>query len=124
MRWHDDVPADLASVREAFGRDVYEEARELIAALPGDPMAGDWLVRHDVTGDLSTCRKVKFGPDEVDEHGDNLGAALRLVYRLVPSNTDVQKVEILVVARRRDLEAYVLAAARLKDLDEADDSVE
>lgn len=112
LRWHDDVPADLAEVRTQYGQDVFAEARRLVTALPGDPLLGDWLDRH-ATGDLSTCRKVRFGPDEVDERGANLGPSLRLVYRLLPSNTDVQQVEILSVARRRDLEAYAIAAARL-----------
>jgi hypothetical protein len=113
LRWHDDVPGDLAAVRSHYGVEAFEEARSLITSLPGDPLVGDWLDRHDTTGDLSTCRKVKFGPDEVGEDGANLGPALRLVYRLVPSNRDAQKVEVLAVARRRDLEAYVLAADRL-----------
>lgn len=113
LRWHDDVPADLAAIRERYGDAAFEEARRLIAALPGDPLRGDWLERHGDTGDLSACRKVAFGPDEMDDEGRNLGPALRLVYRLLPANTDVQRVEVLVVAPRRDLEAYAVAAARL-----------
>ena len=113
LRWHDDVPGDLAAVKAHYGLAVFAQARALVTSLPGDPLLGDWLDRHDATGDLSTCRKVKFGPDEVDENGANLGPALRLVYRLLPSNHDVQKVEVLAVARRRDLEAYVLTADRL-----------
>lgn len=113
LRWHDDVPGDLAAVRANFGVDAYEQARQLVASLPGVPLLGDWLDRHDATGDLSTCRKVKFGPDELDRDGVNLGPSLRLVYRLLPSNHDAQQVEILAIARRRDLEAYVLAADRL-----------
>lgn len=115
LRWHDDVPADLAAVKARYGREAFEEARRLVASLPGDPLRGDWLQRHGTTGDLSACRKVKFGPDEADDAGVNLGPALRLVYRLLPSNTDIQQVEILAVAPRRDLEAYAIAAARLAD---------
>jgi hypothetical protein len=117
LRWHDDVPGDLATVRGRYGTQAFEEARRLVASLPGDPLLGDWLARHDTTGDLSTCRKVAFGPDEFDDAGANLGPALRLVYRLLPSNTTLQQVEVIAIARRRDLEAYALAAA---GLDEAD----
>ena len=113
LRWHDDVPADLRGVREQFGQEVFEQARQVIAALPGDPLLGDWLTDHDATADLSTCRKVKLGPDELTPDGVNLGPALRLVYRLLPSNTDAQQVEVLCIAPRRDLIAYAVASARL-----------
>jgi hypothetical protein len=36
------------------------------------------------------------------------------VYRLLPSNTDVQQVEVLCIAPRRDLIAYAAAVARLQ----------
>lgn len=114
LRWHDDVPSDLAAVRRAFGAAVLEQARQLIVSLTADPLRGDWLEHHP-TGDLSSCRKVKFGPDEVDDNGTNLGPALRLVYRLVPSNTEPPEIEVLAVAPRRNLEAYAIAAARLRD---------
>lgn len=118
LRWHDDVPADLAAVKARYGRDAFEEARRLVASLPGNPLLGDWLERHGATGrDLSTCRNLEFGPDEVNDAGVNLGPSLRLIYRLLPSNTDVQQVEVLAVARRRDLEAYAIAAVRLADAD-------
>jgi hypothetical protein len=115
LRWHDDVVADLRRVRDGFGEDALAQARRLIASLPGDPLLGDWLTDTAGTGDLSTCRKVKLGPDEITPDGTNLGPALRLVYRLLPSNTDAQVVEILVMARRQDLEAYLLASRRLAE---------
>lgn len=113
LRWHDDIPADLRSVRASFGDKAFAQVRELIAQLPGDPLFGEWLTDHAATGDLSACRKVKFGPDEIADDGSNLGPALRLVYRLNPSNTDPLQVEILCVAPRRDLIAYAVASARL-----------
>lgn len=118
-RWHDDVPADLAAVKVRYGSEAFNEARRLVASLPGDPLLGDWLALHGSTGDLSACRKVKFGPDEIDASGVNLGPALRLIYRLLASNTDAQQVEILAVSGRRDLEAYAIAAARLVDRPDA-----
>lgn len=114
LRWHDDLPADLRRVRELFGEAAFARARDAITALPGDPLLGDWLTDHASTGDLSVCRKVKFGPDEVTSDGTNLGPALRLVYRLLPSNTDARQIEVLCVAPRRDLIAYAVAAARLQ----------
>jgi hypothetical protein len=114
LRWHDDVPADLASVKRSFGTETFAEARSLIEDLPGDPLLGDWLERHEATGDLSDCRKVKFGPDELAEDGTSLGPALRLIYRLLPSNHDPQTVEVLAVAPRRDLVAYYLASQRIR----------
>jgi hypothetical protein len=113
LRWHDDVPDDLRRVRDIYGDPALAQARELIIALPGDPLLGDWLTEHAATGDLSSCRKVRFGPDEVTSDGTNLGPALRLVYGLLPSNTDPQQVEVLCVAPRRDLIAYAIAAARI-----------
>lgn len=113
LRWHDDVPADLASVKGSFGDATFAEARALIESLPGDPLLGDWLEHRGGTGDLSDCRTVKFGPDEVADDGAQLGPALRLVYRLLPSNHDRQMVEVIAVAPRRDLVAYYLASLRL-----------
>jgi hypothetical protein len=114
-RWHDDVPADLRRVRERFGEEAFTQARQMITSLPGDPLLGDWLTDRPGTGDLSTCRKVKLGPDEITPDGTNLGPVLRLVYRLLPSNTDARQVEVLCIAPRRDLIAYAVAAARLRD---------
>ena len=114
LRWHDDVVADLRRVRAHLGEEPFERARQVIASLPGDPLLGDWLTGHPTTGDLSTCRKVKLGPDEIAPDGTNLGPSLRLVYRLLPSNTDVQQVEVLSIGPRRDLIAYAVAAARLR----------
>lgn len=114
LRWHDDVVADLRGVRERFGEHAFEHARQVITSLPGDPLLGDWLTAHPGTGDLSTCRKVKLGPDEIAPDGTNLGPSLRLGYRLLPSNTDVQQVEVLSIALRCDLIAYAVAAARLR----------
>lgn len=113
LRWHDDVPADLRKVRELFGQAAFD-VREVITALPGDPLLGEWLTDHADTGDLSACRKVRLGPDEITPEGTNLGPALRLVYRLLPSNTDARQVEVLSVGPRRDLIAYAVAAARLQ----------
>jgi hypothetical protein len=114
LRWHNDLPDDLNRVRQIYGETAFAQARQIITALPGDPLLGDWLTDHASTGDLSTCRKVKFGPDEVTAEGTNLGPALRLVYRLLPSNTDARQVEVLCIAPRRDLIAYAVAAARLQ----------
>jgi hypothetical protein len=114
LRWHDDVPADLRRVRERFGEEAFAHARQLITSLPGDPLLGDWLTDRPGTGDLSSCRKVKLGPDEITPDGTNLGPSLRLVYRLLPSDTDVQQVEVLCIAPRRDLIAYAVAVARLQ----------
>lgn len=114
LRWHDDVPAELRGVRERFGEAAFAQARQVITSLPGDPLLGDWLTDHPGTGDLSACRKVKLGPDEITPDGSNLGPSLRLVYRLLPSNTEIRIVEVLCVAPRRDLVASAVAAARLR----------
>jgi len=114
LRWHDDLPGDLSRVREIYGEAAFAQARQIITALPGDPLRGDWLTDHASTSDLSTCRKVKLDPDELTSEGTNLGPALRLIYRLLPSNTDAQQVEVLCIAPRRDLIAYAVAAARLQ----------
>ena len=112
LRWHDEVVTDLRRVREQFGVEAFAQARQVVESLPGDPLLGDWLTDHAATGDLSTCRKVKLGPDEIAPDGTNLGPALRLVYRLLPSNTDAQQVEVLSIGPRRDLIAYAVAAGR------------
>jgi hypothetical protein len=118
LRWHEAVVSDLKAIKAEYGPDVVEQARQLVIGLPGDPLLGEWLENQAGTGDLSTCRKVKFGPDEINETGVNFGPALRLVYRLLPSNTNVQQLEILAIGRRRDLEAYGIAAARLHQPEE------
>ena len=114
VRCHDDLPAHLRRVRETYGEAAFAQAREVIAALPGDPFLGDWLTDHVSTGDLSTCRKVRLGLDEIAPDGTNLGPALRLVYGLLPSNTEARQVEVLCVTPRRELIAYAVAAARLE----------
>jgi len=114
LRWHDAVVDDLRRVRSQFGDEAFAQSRRVIASLPGDPLLGDWLTEHAQTGDLSTCRKVKLGPDEITPDGVNLGPSLRLVYRLLPSNTDARQVEVLCIGPRRDLIAYALAAERLQ----------
>jgi len=114
LRWHDAVVDDLRRVRKQFGDEAFAQARQVIASLPGDSLLGDWLTEHAQTGDLSTCRKVKLGPDEITADGINLGPSLRLVYRLLPSNTDARQVEVICIGPRRDLIAYAVAAARLQ----------
>lgn len=104
----------MRSVREVHGQAAFAHAREVTSALPGDPLLGDCLTDHAASGDLSTCRKVRFGPDEITSAGTNLGLALRLVDRLLPSDTDARQVEVLCVAPRRDLIAQAVAAARLE----------
>jgi hypothetical protein len=118
LRWHEAVVSDLKTIKAEYGPAVFEQTRQLVIGLPGDPLLGEWLENQPGTGDLSACRKVKFGPDEINQAGVNFGPALRLVYRLLPSNTDVQQLEILAIGRRRDLEAYGIAAARLRGADE------
>jgi ATP-dependent DNA helicase RecG len=114
-RWRRSRRAEsVRRVRERFGEEAFAHARQLITSLPGDPLLGDWLTDRPGTGDLSSCRKVKLGPDEITPDGTNLGPSLRLVYRLLPSSTDVQQVEVLCIAPRRDLIAYAVAVARLQ----------
>ena len=113
LRWHDEVVTDLRHVRAQFGVEAFAQARRVVASLPGDPLLGEWLTEHAATGALSTCRKVKFGPDEIAADGTNLGPVFRLVYRLLPSNTDARQVEVLSIDPRRDLIAYAVAAARM-----------
>ena len=115
LRWHDAVVDDLRQIPDQFGDEAFAQARQVIASLPDDPLLGDWLTDHAQTGDLSTCRKVRLGPDDISPDGINLGPSLRLVYRLLPSNTDAHQVEVLCIAPRRDLIAYAVAAARLQE---------
>jgi len=115
LRWHDDVPADLRHVRELFQEEAVAQVRRAITSLPGDPLFGDLLTDHAGTGDLATRRKVKLGSDSITSDGTNLGPKLRLVSRLLPSNTAVQQVEVLCIAPRRDLIAYAVDAARLQE---------
>ena len=116
LRWHEAVVDYLRRVRNQFGDETFAQARRLIASLPGEPLLGDWLTEHAGTGDLSTCRKVKLGPDEFTPDGTTLGPTLRLVYRLLPSNTtDVQQVEVLCIGPRRDFITYAVAATRLQE---------
>ena len=114
-RWHDAVVDDLRRVHNQFEDEAFAQARQLITSLPNEPLLGTWLTEQAGTGDLSTCRKVKLGLDEITPDGDNLGPSLRLVYRLLPSNTDVHQVEVLCTGPRRELIAYAVAAARLQE---------
>lgn len=69
---------------------------------------GEWLDVDERIGDLSTCRKIKFGPD----HGR--GPIYRLVYRLLPDSYEPVQVEIVAIGPKEDLVAGALAAARIR----------
>lgn len=113
IAWREPVAADVAALVRAYGPTVKALVAAVIADVKADPRLGDWLGYHPDTGDLSDCRKVRFGPHEYDATGADLGPALRFVYRLRPSNTDVDRIEIVAVAPRRALLAYHLASQRL-----------
>jgi len=93
-----DVKADLSGLdatllAEAFGH---------MASLKDKPLLGQPLGDHPDVGDLSDCRKIYFDK-----------ARRRVIYRVVPDETDPKAVEIIVVGRRADFRVYYDAVRRL-----------
>ena len=93
-----DVKADLSGLDttllvEAFGH---------MASLKDEPLLGQRLGDHPDVGDLSDCRKIYFDK-----------ARRRVVYRLVPDESEPKAVEIIVVGHRADLHVYYEAVRRL-----------
>jgi hypothetical protein len=104
IAWQPQAPADL---RERITEPWRADVAQILVQLKRDPKLGDWLGGDARTGDLSDCRKMKFGPDR------GRGPVYRLVYRLLPDNYAPTQVEIVAIGSKADLEAYALAAARL-----------
>lgn len=65
------------------------------------------LRTHPTMGDLSDCRKLYF-----DERKD-MPPRWRIVYRLLPDETQPRSVDIVSIGRRAHADAYLLAARRL-----------
>lgn len=104
IAWQPAAPGD---VEHSVDPEHLGELARVLVALKHRPRMGEWLDVDDRTGDLSDCRKIKFGPDE------GRGPIYRLVYRLLPDNYAPAQVEIVAIGRRADLVAYVMAATRL-----------
>jgi len=104
IAWQPQAPGD---VRNHVDPAWHGEVGRILVALKSDPKLGEWLHADTRTGDLSDCRKVKFGPD------DGRGPRYRLVYRLLPDRYAPTTVEIVAIGPRDQMLAYAVAATRL-----------
>lgn len=89
-------------------RDV---AWDLLDHLRDAPRYGKPLEARVGTGDLSTARSLyvlDFEQQRID-----WPPAYRIVYRLLPSEDEPRKVQVIWAGRRDDLEVYRVAARRL-----------
>jgi hypothetical protein len=89
----------------------YDVAWELLDHLQEQPRFGKPLEHNPAMGDLSDARSlyvIDFEEQKVD-----WPPRYRIVYRLLPSECDVQRVQIIWAGGRDDLEVYRTAARRL-----------
>ncbi len=83
----------------------------LLDHLKAQPRFGKPLEANTTTGDLSDSRSlyvIDF-EEELIEHPP----PYRIVYRLIPSEKNVEKVQVVWAGERDDLEVYRTAARRL-----------
>jgi hypothetical protein len=73
---------------------------------------GKQLGDRHVSGDLAGTRRLKF--DLAGQRPERF----RVVYRLLPDESDADTVEIISVGRRGGHAVYLAAVARLSELDE------
>jgi hypothetical protein len=78
------------------------EAAKFLLQLERAPLFGEKLGEHAEVGDLSDCRKIYFDK-----------ARHRIVYRVLPNERRPQRVEVIVIGPRAELEAYTEAIRRL-----------
>jgi hypothetical protein len=89
-------------------RDV---AWDLLDHLREAPRYGKPLEAHATTGDLSAARAlyvIDFERKQID-----WPPPYRIVYRLLPSEANPEKAQVIWAGRRDDLEVYRVAARRL-----------
>lgn len=77
--------------------------RDLVAGL----VQGTPLNENTVTGDLTDCAKIYFGPGNPPSH--------RIVYRTLPDQA-FEVLEVVAIEARDELYVYLLAAQRLHRL--------
>lgn len=99
-----DQRADYASLPNEALR---VEALRHLAKLKRRPLLGQPLRDHPTMGDLTGCRKLYF-----DERSD-VPPRWRIVYRVLPTESEPRSVEVISIGRRAYAEAYDVAAKRL-----------
>ena len=101
-----EVADDLASLSPALLRAV----RALLPALRTEPLRQSLPLDYDSRiGNLGDCRKVYF-----DESAAIRPAGYRIVLRLLPDEEHPERIQIVSIGPRANLEAYRRAAARLE----------
>lgn len=89
-----------------------EVARELLDHLRDQPRYGKPLEPRPETSELASARSlyvIDFAQQQI-----SWPPPYRIVYRLLPSERQVQKAQVIWAGRRDDLEVYRTAARRLR----------
>jgi hypothetical protein len=101
-----EVADDLAGLSPGLLRAV----RRLLPTLKDDPIGRSLPLDYDSRiGNLGDCRKVYF-----DESPATRPAGFRMVLRLLPTEEAPERIQIVSIGPRANLEAYRRAAARLE----------
>lgn len=90
----------------------YEIAWELLDNLQRNPRFGRPLGDNPATGDLSDARSIYV--IDFEQRTVAWPPPYRIVYRLLPSERDVRRVQVIWAGPRDDLEVYRVAARRLR----------
>lgn len=101
-----EVADDLSGLSSALLRAI----RRLLPVLRADPLGRSLPLDYDSRiGNLGDCRKVYF-----DESVDTRPAGYRIVLRLLPDEEAPERIQIISIGPRANLEVYRRAAARLE----------
>ncbi len=101
-----EVADDLARLTPALLRAL----RRMVGKLRADPMRYSQPLDYDTRiGNLGDCRKVYFDEDETIRP-----AGYRIVFRLLPDEQSPERIQIVSIGRRANLDVYRAAAERLE----------
>lgn len=108
LDWRGSAEADLAGIGEEA---LQAEIAAAIVDLVEEPSLGERLRHLPEVGDLSDCRKLYVDlPADERPPGPK---RYRIVYRLLPREEAVDRIEIIAIGPRGDLLAYRRAVVRL-----------
>lgn len=96
---------DIAALEDR----VQLAALRVALSLRDHPFAGEPLRNRLRIGDLATCRRISF-----DKPGRRGKPRYRLIYRNDPEDASIAVVQVIAVGLRERLEAYKIAADRLR----------
>ena len=106
VRFENEAISDVQALPD---RETQFAALRVARDLAENPHLGERLRNRSRIGDLTICRAVRF-----DKEGHRGKPRYRLVYYNDPDDGSIAVVRVIAVGLRAQLEAYKVAAARLR----------